>query len=55
VVAHNHPSLDPAPSPEDYEVTRRLVDAGKLLDIEVVDHVIIGDPEFVSMKDRMMW
>lgn len=49
VIAHNHPSL------EDYEATRRLVDAGKLLDIEVVDHVIIGHPEYVSMKDRMMW
>ena len=55
VVAHNHPSLDPAPSLEDYEVTRRLIDAGKLLDIEVVDHLIIGHPEYVSMKDRMMW
>jgi DNA repair protein RadC len=55
VVAHNHPSLDPAPSLEDYEVTRRLIDAGKLLDIEVIDHLIIGHPEYVSMKDRMMW
>jgi len=55
IVAHNHPSLDPAPSPEDYEVTRQLIDAGKLLDIEVIDHVIIGYPEFVSMKGRMMW
>lgn len=55
VVAHNHPSLDPTPSLEDYEVTRQLVAAGKLLDIEVVDHLIIGHPEYVSMKDRMMW
>ena len=55
VIAHNHPSLDPAPSLEDYEVTKQLVDAGKLLDIEVVDHLIIGYPEYVSMKDRMMW
>lgn len=55
VIAHNHPSLDPSPSLEDYEVTRRLVDAGRLLDIEVVDHLIIGHPEYVSMKDRMMW
>ncbi len=55
VVAHNHPSLDPAPSPDDYEVTRHLIDAGKLLEIEVVDHLIIGHPGYVSMKDRMMW
>jgi DNA repair protein RadC len=55
VVAHNHPSLDPAPSLEDYEVTRHLVDAGKLLGIEVVDHLIIGHPEYVSMKGRMTW
>lgn len=42
IVAHNHPSGDPTPSPEDIEVTKQLVQAGKLLDIPVLDHIIIG-------------
>lgn len=50
VVAHNHPSGDPTPSPEDIEVTRQLVAAGQLLDIEVIDHLIIGQGRFVSLK-----
>ncbi len=53
IVAHNHPSGDPEPSPEDREVTQRLVDAGKLLGIPVLDHVIIGLGRHVSMKERM--
>jgi len=48
IVAHNHPSGDPAPSPEDLEVTKKLVEVGKMLDIPVVDHIIIGDPGSVS-------
>lgn len=52
VVAHNHPSGDPAPSPEDVRVTRSIGEAGKLLDIEVLDHVIIGQGRWVSMKER---
>jgi len=52
IVAHNHPSGDPTPSPEDLEVTRRLVEVGKLIDIPVVDHVIIGDPGSVSFVRR---
>lgn len=52
IVAHNHPSGDPAPSPEDTRVTRQLVQAGKLLDIEVLDHLVVGDQGFVSMKER---
>jgi len=52
VVAHNHPSGDPAPSPEDAAVTRALVEAGKLLDIEVIDHLVIAAGRFVSMKER---
>ncbi|MCP5096702.1 MAG: JAB domain-containing protein [Chloroflexi bacterium] len=52
IVAHNHPSGDPAPSPEDIRVTRQLVQAGKLLDIEVLDHVVIGHHKFVSLKER---
>ena len=52
ILVHNHPSGDPTPSREDLEVTRRLVEAGKLLGVEVLDHVIIGDKEFVSMRDK---
>lgn len=52
IVAHNHPSGDPAPSSEDIQVTRQLVEAGKLLDISVLDHVIIGHQKFVSLKER---
>ena len=52
IVAHNHPSGDPAPSPEDVHVTRQIVQAGKLLDIDVLDHVIIGHQRYVSLKER---
>jgi DNA repair protein RadC len=52
IVLHNHPSGDPAPSPEDVAVTRQIVEAGKLLDIEVLDHLIIGRQRFVSLKER---
>ncbi len=52
IVAHNHPSGDPTPSPEDVEVTRLLVAAGNLLDIEVLDHLIIGQQRFVSLRER---
>jgi DNA repair protein RadC len=52
IVAHNHPSGDPSPSPEDISVTRQLVKAGSLLDIDVLDHLIIGYRRFVSLKER---
>ncbi len=52
IVAHNHPSGDPTPSPEDIAMTRRLVEAGKVLDIEVVDHVIICQGRFISLNAR---
>lgn len=51
VVAHNHPSGDPAPSPEDIQVTKRLVSAGELVGIPVMDHVVIGDSRWMSMKE----
>jgi DNA repair protein RadC len=51
IVAHNHPSGDPSPSPDDIAVTRAIVQAGKLLDIEVLDHLIIGQGRFVSLKE----
>lgn len=52
IVAHNHPSGDPAPSPEDVALTRRLVEAGKLLEVEVLDHMVIGHNRYVSLRER---
>ncbi len=52
ILAHNHPSGDPSPSPEDTALTRAAVQAGKLLDIEVLDHIVIGGRRFVSMKEK---
>lgn len=52
IVAHNHPSGDPTPSPDDVAVTRAIVQAGKLLDIDVLDHVVIGQGKWVSLKER---
>jgi DNA repair protein RadC len=52
IVAHNHPSGVPSPSPEDVTVTRQIVQSGKLLDIELLDHVIIGRQRYVSLKER---
>ena len=52
IAVHNHPSGDPTPSPEDIQITEQMVKAGKLLDIEVLDHVIIGRQGFISLKER---
>ncbi|MFK7694218.1 DNA repair protein RadC [Paenibacillus sp. HJGM_3] len=52
VCAHNHPSGDPTPSPEDIQITRRLAEAGELLGIELLDHIIIGDRTCVSLKEQ---
>ncbi|HZG77196.1 MAG TPA: DNA repair protein RadC [Paenibacillus sp.] len=52
ICAHNHPSGDPTPSPEDIQLTNRLTEAGHIIGIEVLDHVIIGDRRYVSMKER---
>ncbi|MCY4392941.1 MAG: DNA repair protein RadC [Chloroflexi bacterium] len=52
IVAHNHPSSDPSPSPQDVKVTRELAEAAKLLGLELLDHVVIGGDEAVSLKDR---
>ncbi len=54
IVVHNHPSGDPTPSPEDVRVTERIVEAGKLLDIDVLDHLIIGKGRFISLKERKL-
>ncbi len=52
VAAHNHPSGDPTPSPEDINLTRSLVQAGKLMDIECLDHLVIGQGRWVSLKEK---
>jgi DNA repair protein RadC len=52
IIVHNHPSGDPTPSPEDVLVTRQIIDAGKLLDIDVLDHLIIGHGRYISMRER---
>jgi len=52
IVVHNHPSGDPTPSPDDVAVTRAIVQAGKLLDVDVLDHIVIGQGRWVSLKER---
>ncbi|MDP3062174.1 MAG: DNA repair protein RadC [Chloroflexota bacterium] len=52
ILVHNHPSGDPAPSAEDVEMTRQMVSAGKLLDIEVLDHIVLGQQRFISLKEK---
>jgi DNA repair protein RadC len=55
ILCHNHPSGDPEPSPEDIQTTLQLVEAGRILDIELVDHIIIGHQRFVSLKEHLRW
>lgn len=52
ICAHNHPSGDPTPSPEDISLTSRLLQAGEIIGIDVLDHLIIGDSSFVSLKEK---
>ena len=52
IVGHNHPSGNVVPSREDIEVTKRLVEAGKIIGIEVLDHIIVGDEDFTSLKEK---
>ena len=52
VLVHNHPSGDPSPSPEDVRLTRRLVEVGNVLGVKILDHIIIGEGEYVSFHDR---
>ncbi|HIE51577.1 MAG TPA: JAB domain-containing protein [Armatimonadetes bacterium] len=52
VLLHNHPSGDPQPSSEDVQLTKQLVQAGNLLGIEVVDHLVIGDGRYVSLREK---
>lgn len=52
ICAHNHPSGVPTPSTEDIEVTKRIVEAGYIIGIELIDHVIIGDHQYISLKEK---
>ncbi|SFJ10572.1 DNA repair protein RadC [Paenibacillus sp. UNC496MF] len=52
ICLHNHPSGDPTPSPEDISLTRRLAEAGELVGIDVLDHLVIGDNRFISLKEQ---
>jgi len=52
ILAHNHPSGDPEPSEDDLTITKRLVEVGKILGIEVVDHIIVAKNEYLSFKDK---
>lgn len=52
ILAHNHPSGDPTESPEDIKITQRLVEAGKLIGINVIDHIVVGENRFISFKEK---
>lgn len=52
ICCHPHPSGDPTPSPEDIDVTERLAEVGKIVGIELLDHIIIGDGKFISLKEK---
>ena len=54
IAVHNHPSGEPTPSPNDVAITRALIEAGKLLDIEVLDHLVIGLGKYVSLKEKKL-
>jgi DNA repair protein RadC len=52
IIAHNHPSGDPTPSPEDYEITRVLVEVGHLMNLPIQDHIIVGHQNYISLRQR---
>ncbi|WP_290710299.1 DNA repair protein RadC [Anaerovibrio sp.] len=54
ILVHNHPSGDPSPSKEDINITRQLIQAGKLMDIPVLDHIVLGDNKYISLKEEGM-
>lgn len=54
IVAHNHPSGDPTPSKDDIDITKRLVEGGKILGIDVLDHIIVGDNTYTSFKEKCL-
>ena len=52
ILVHNHPSGDPTPSPDDLHLTAEAIAAGRLLDVDVLDHVVIGQDAWISLRDR---
>lgn len=52
ILAHNHPSGDPVPSPDDISTTNRLIECGRIIDIPVLDHIVIGDETYLSLKEE---
>jgi DNA repair protein RadC len=52
ILAHNHPSGDPTPSQEDIEITKRIAEAGRILGIELHDHIVIGENTYISLKEK---
>ncbi|MCI0346729.1 MAG: hypothetical protein L0221_15000, partial [Chloroflexi bacterium] len=52
ILVHNHPSGDPTPSPDDLHLTAETLAAGRLLDVQLLDHLVIGHDAYVSMRDR---
>lgn len=54
ILAHNHPSGDPTPSEDDIKITQQLIEASKLINIEILDHVIIGKDKYISFKDKKL-
>ncbi|HBR18334.1 MAG TPA: hypothetical protein DD725_12190, partial [Deltaproteobacteria bacterium] len=52
IFVHNHPSGDPEPSKEDIQITNRLAEAGNIVGIKILDHIIVGNEQYVSFKDR---
>ena len=55
IFLHNHPSGDPAPSPQDLDLTERLVAGGSLLDIRILDHLVVGNGRYTSLRDAGLW
>lgn len=55
IFLHNHPSGDPEPSPQDLQLTERLVEAGSLLDIRILDHLVVGNGQYTSLRDAGHW
>ncbi len=54
MIAHNHPSGDPTPSPQDVALTQHLVEAGELMEIKLLDHIVVGGNRYVSMRERLL-
>ena len=54
IISHNHPSNDPTPSPEDVKITRELVEGGRLLGIDLMDHIVIAGDRYVSLKEKKL-